>query len=81
MPFPKNQQIRQRGETLGEASADEPFGFESKPMLDEKGAGLKGLDKQQSALTDQSSNLREPIEGEPTTVSASGSTAWGRCAR
>lgn len=29
------------------------------------GDGLRGSDKQQGALRDQSSNLREPIRGEP----------------
>jgi hypothetical protein len=32
--FPKNQQNRMRGQTLGEAGADWPFGFSAKPMLD-----------------------------------------------
>src|SRR5215203_1430312 len=35
MTFPKNQQPRQRGQTVGEPGADEPFGFEPKPMLNE----------------------------------------------
>jgi hypothetical protein len=59
--FPKNQQNRRRGETLGEAGADWPFGFSVKPMLDEKprrgeGEGLRGDDKQQAALRDASGN-------------------------
>ena len=66
MPFPKNQQIRHRGEPLGQAGTDDPPGFESKPMLDEKhGAGLRGSDKQQPALRDHSSDLRELMTGEP----------------
>ena len=31
----KNQQTRQRGQTFEEEDADQPFGFELKPMLDE----------------------------------------------
>jgi hypothetical protein len=59
MTLPKNQQTRQRGQTLGEAGADEPFGFEPKPMLDERddrnllgGDGLRGPDKSQGELRD-----------------------------
>ena len=59
MTFPKNQQTRQRGQTLGEANADEPFGFERKHMLDEHherellgGNGLRGPDKSQGELRD-----------------------------
>ena len=59
MTFPKNQQTRQRGKTLGEEGADEPFGFEPKPMLDEHhernllgGDGLRGSDKSQGELRD-----------------------------
>jgi hypothetical protein len=58
----KNQINRSRGSILGEAGADEPFGFESKPMLDEHeqlyarkgGDGLRGEDKRQGALEDAS---------------------------
>ena len=58
----KNQINRSRGRTLGEAGADEPFGFESKPQLDEHrqlharkgGDGLPGEDKRQAALEDAS---------------------------
>ena len=58
MTFPKNQQTRQRGKTLGEAGA-EPFGFDPKPMLNEHherkllgGHGLIGSDKSQGELRD-----------------------------
>jgi hypothetical protein len=49
----KNQVNRSRGSTVSEAGADQPFGFERKPMLDEhpKG-GLRGQDKRQAALED-----------------------------
>jgi hypothetical protein len=57
----KNQQQRSRGQDLGEANADHPYGATSKPMLDERqpagtrigGAGLSGPDKQQGDLRDQ----------------------------
>ena len=32
---PRNQQVRNRGETLGEGDANWPMGFGVKPMLDE----------------------------------------------
>src|SRR6187399_3753869 len=35
MTFPKNQQTRERGQTLGEAGAEQSIGFARKPMLDE----------------------------------------------
>lgn len=57
----KNQINRSRSSTLGEAVADEPFGFERKPMLDKHqqharkgGDGLRGEDKRQAALEDAS---------------------------
>jgi len=68
MTFPKNQQTRQRGKTLGEAGADEPFGFEPKPMLDEHhernllgGDGLRGSDKSQGELRDGDATLVQPV--------------------
>ena len=68
MTFPKNQQMRQRGKTLGEAGADEPFGFEPKPMLNEHhernllgGDGLRGSDKSQGELRDGDATLGQPV--------------------
>ena len=70
MTFPKNQQTRRRGQTLGEAGADEPFGFEPKPMLDEHhegnllgGDGLRGPDKSQGELRDVDATRGQPPQG------------------
>ena len=70
MTLPKNQQTRQRGQALGEAGADEPFGFERKPMLDEHherellgGNGLRGPDKSQGELRDVDATRGEPPNG------------------
>ena len=70
MTLPKNQQTRHRGLTVGEAGADEPFGFEPKPMLDEHsertlvgGDGLRGPDKSQGELRDVDATRGQPREG------------------
>ena len=70
MTLPKNQQTRQRGQTLGEAGADEPFGFERKPMLGEHherellgGNGLRGPDKSQGELRDVDATRSQPPNG------------------
>ena len=68
--FPKNQQNRMRGETLGEAGADWPFGFSAKPMLDERlrrddGAGLRTGDKGQDALRDATGAPGAGTRGDP----------------
>ena len=67
---PKNQQTPQRGQVLGEASADEPLGFEPKPMLDEHharnlfgGDGLRGSDKSQGELRDVDVTRGQPAQG------------------
>lgn len=60
MPLPsdvKNQQVRERGKTLGEAGADWSFGSTAKSEADEHRApnagGLRGPDKRQSELRDE----------------------------
>ena len=71
MTLPKNQQTRQRGQMLGEGGADEPFGFEPKPMLNEDherdelhgGNGLRGADKSQGALRVDDATLGQPPDG------------------
>jgi hypothetical protein len=69
MPFPKNQVARKRGEYPGEAGADWGYGATARPEADEhyagKVSGLRGQDKQEVALRDQSSNMREPIARDP----------------
>ena len=51
--------MRQRGRTLGEGGADEPFGFEPKPMLNEHhernllgGDGLRGSEQKPRRITE-----------------------------
>jgi hypothetical protein len=67
----KNDILRSRGDYPGEAGADWQNGAAAKPEADEHNMsgiphnGLRGKDKQQGELRDQSSNLREPLEGEP----------------
>ena len=66
---PKNDIVRSRGKYPGEAGADWSFGATAKPEADEhygkqKLAGLSGEDKRQGDLSDQTSNLREPVRGE-----------------
>jgi len=70
MTLPKNQQTRQRGQTVGEAGADEPFGFEPKPMLNEPHQhtllgrdGLTGSDKSQGELSDVDATGGQPPDG------------------
>ena len=77
MTFPKNQQTRRRGQTLGEGGADQPFGFEPKHMLDEHhagnlvgGDGLRGPDKSQGELRDV-----DATRGPPQGGSAEGRSA------
>ena len=90
MTFPKNQQTRQRGKTLGEAGADEPFGFEPKPMLNEHherkllgGDGLRGSDKSQGELRDVDATWGQPSDRRERrrSLAASGRAAWRGCPR
>jgi hypothetical protein len=65
---PKNDIVRSRGEYPGEAGADWSYGATAKPEADEhrhSTEGLRGDDKRQADLRDQSSNLREPRQGDP----------------
>ena len=67
---PKNDIVRRRGDYLGEAGADWSYGATAKPKADEHyskqiSGGLAGHDKRQGDLQDQTSNMREPIRGEP----------------
>ena len=70
MPFPKNQIARMRGEYPGEAGADWGYGATARPEADEHymrsqpAEGLRGEDKRQGELRDQTSNMREPERGE-----------------
>jgi hypothetical protein len=69
--MPKNDIVRRRGEYPGEAGADWSFGATAKPEADEHyvqgqgPGGLRGEDKRQGELRDHSSNMREPVRGEP----------------
>jgi hypothetical protein len=69
--MPKNDVVRSRGDYPGEAGADWSFGATAKPEADEHyvqrpGQGrLRGQDKRQGELRDQSSNMREPLRGDP----------------
>jgi hypothetical protein len=68
--MPKNDIVRRRGDYPGEAGADWSYGATAKPEADEHyvhraEGGLGGKDKQQGDLRDQSSNMREPVRGEP----------------
>jgi len=66
---PKNDIVRRRGDYPGEAGADWSYGATAKPEADEhlgrRHAGLRGSDRRQGDLRDQSSNMREPIKGDP----------------
>jgi len=58
----KNQQTRERGQTVGEGGADWAMGSTAKPEADEHRtprAGLRGKDKQQDALEDQPDGAAE----------------------
>jgi hypothetical protein len=69
--MPKNDVVRKRGDYLGEAGADWSYGATAKPEADEhfqqqgKSGGLRGQDKQQGELRDQTSNMGEPERGDP----------------
>jgi hypothetical protein len=69
--MPKNDVVRSRGKYPGEAGADWSYGATAKPEADEHyvqrlgAGGLRGRDKRQGELQDQSSNMREPERGDP----------------
>jgi hypothetical protein len=73
----KNDIVRSRGEYPGEAGADWEFGAAAKPEAVEHRLrradqdGLRGKDKQQGELRDQSSNLSEPMYAEPAETHSS----------
>jgi hypothetical protein len=75
--MPKNDIVRSRGDYPGEAGADWSFEATAKPQADEhyvrqKGqGGLRGQDKRQGELRDQSSNMREPLRGDPSETQSS----------
>ena len=69
--MPKNDIVRKRGNYPGEAGADWSYGATAKPEADEHYAqqhgssGLSGEDKRQGDLRDVTSDMREPIKGDP----------------
>jgi hypothetical protein len=71
---PKNDIVRSRGAYPGEAGADWSYGATAKPEADEhrgRPPGLSGRDKQQGGMRDATSNMREPVVGEPSATQRS----------
>jgi hypothetical protein len=73
----KDDIVRSRGDYPGEAGADWEFGTALKPEADEHyvrrraEGGLRGKDMQQGDHRDRSSNMREPLQGEPAETQSS----------